>query len=106
VTSLREQIREAVADAVVRSGVRQAAIAEDIGVSQKHLSRVLNGRDRLSPELADQIMDALGRRILITHEPVREGKFPLTLSTGAATQRGGDHVGQRTPCRRGAVDKI
>jgi transcriptional regulator with XRE-family HTH domain len=43
----------------------QAALAARVGISRKHLSQVLSGRVKGSPELLDRIARAVGLRIAV-----------------------------------------
>ena len=57
--SLREQVRAAIA----ATGTSQAAIARQLGVTQKHLSHMLTGRAPLTLTWAEHILAAIGMRI-------------------------------------------
>jgi len=45
---------------IVRRGWKFKALADKVGVTNRHLSEVLNGRARLTPRLGQQIHDATG----------------------------------------------
>jgi plasmid maintenance system antidote protein VapI len=49
----------------------QHALADQVGVSEKHLSNVLNDRARLTPGMAARLTKATGLELddLIGHEP-------------------------------------
>jgi len=55
-TRFRENVRAAMSDA----GISQAALAETLGTSQAHISKILSGQTQPSLELADRIADGVG----------------------------------------------
>ncbi|MGH3376005.1 MAG: helix-turn-helix domain-containing protein [Actinoallomurus sp.] len=63
--SLVNQIRTEVRTALVASGMTQAAVARQIGCSQKHVSAMVGGRSTLSIDWADKILQTCGRRLLV-----------------------------------------
>lgn len=57
--SLREQVRAA----LETTGISQAAVARELGVSTKHLCQMLTGRAPLSLEWAEQIVALCEMRV-------------------------------------------
>jgi DNA-binding transcriptional regulator YdaS (Cro superfamily) len=62
---LRTQVRAA----LKASGMKQAAIAARLGVTEKHLSQMLTGRVRLPVRWADAILAECGSALRFTVEP-------------------------------------
>lgn len=52
-----------------RQKITQAAFAKRVGVTEKHLSRVLNGRNTAHPDTLDVWIRTLGYRFKVTLEP-------------------------------------
>jgi ParB-like chromosome segregation protein Spo0J len=65
----RRRILTALAD----QDVTQAVLARRLGVTEKHVSRVLLGRAGLSFDLADRMLAALGKGPLIPEEVPSDG---------------------------------
>lgn len=67
------QVREAIRQALNESELTQSELAEQVGMSQKHISQVLSGKSGLSFDLAEQMLAVLGRRLdaSVTSGPAR-----------------------------------
>jgi plasmid maintenance system antidote protein VapI len=63
---LRGQIRAT----IKASGIKQIWIAQQLGVSQKHLSQMLTGRVVLTLDWAQRIAAVCGYRVSVVVEPV------------------------------------
>lgn len=57
---------------VKASGARQVEVAADAGISEKHLSQMFNGKVRMSVGMADRLLGAVGRRLVIGTKLVTE----------------------------------
>lgn len=63
---LRDQIRAT----IKASGLKQIWIAQQLGVSQKHLSQMLTGRVALTLDWAQRIAVLCGYKVTVVVEPV------------------------------------
>lgn len=89
---MTDDLRTRVRAAVKASGVKQAAIAARLGVSEKHLSQMLTGRVRLTVPWADKILAECGSELRFTIHPGTPPTGPAgassanrpTLPTGPA----------------------
>lgn len=54
------------------SGRLQREVAADVGISEKHVSRTLAGRDGLSVELAERMLNAVDRTLVLATAPLIE----------------------------------
>ena len=63
---LRDQIRAT----IKASGLKQIWIAQQLGVSQKHLNQMLTGRISLTLDWAQRIATVCGYKVTIVVEPV------------------------------------
>ena len=76
---LRTQVRAA----LKASGLKQAAIAARLGVTEKHLSQMLTGRVRLPVRWADAILAECGSALRFTVEPGTPPKERAGASSAA-----------------------
>lgn len=60
--------RSAIQQALDEDGLTQVALAEKVGISPKHLNQILRGHMDARPEIADRILAALGRRLVVALE--------------------------------------
>jgi plasmid maintenance system antidote protein VapI len=51
---------------VAASGCRQAEVCRAVGISQKHLSEMVNGRAGMSLDLVDRVLAAVGRELVLS----------------------------------------
>lgn len=51
---------------ITASGLRQAEIAAEVGITEKHLSRFVRGHDGMSLELIDRILAIVGRELVLS----------------------------------------
>lgn len=58
---LRAEVRRAISD----SGLTQRAVANELGVSEQHISRMLVGKASLSLYWADRIVQVCGRQLSV-----------------------------------------
>lgn len=56
------------------SGRLQREVAADLGISEKHVSRTLSGRDGLSVELAERMLNAIDRTLVLATAPLTDTK--------------------------------
>jgi len=63
--SSERQVREAIRSALDASGMTQVEFAARVGISEKHMSQVLTGKAGLPLDLADRLLNALGRRMKV-----------------------------------------
>lgn len=47
------------------NGVRQVGLAEEVGISPKHLNQMLQGVIGISPEMAERLLAAFGYQLVI-----------------------------------------
>lgn len=59
-------LREVIWAEIQASGRTQAEVCEAVGVTQKHLSSYLNGRNGMQLELVDRILLELGRELVLS----------------------------------------
>jgi plasmid maintenance system antidote protein VapI len=74
--SFRDQITGVLAAEVAASGRFQTDIARAVGITAKHLNRIVNGRDHASPEIIDRLLTELGRRPVFATAPRSEEPAP------------------------------
>ena len=67
------QLRALVRAALTATSTTQTALAAGLGMSQKHVSRVLGGHDNLSASLADRMLRAVGWQLVISMRPAPAG---------------------------------
>ncbi|MCP2339193.1 helix-turn-helix domain-containing protein [Actinomadura rupiterrae] len=60
-----ERLGHDLQDAITAAGRAQITVAEEIGVSQKHLSQMLIGKAHLSLKWAEKIAEACGRALVV-----------------------------------------
>jgi hypothetical protein len=60
--TFEDAMRQEVRSALTAARMKQTTMADQLGVTQSHISRVLNGRSGLSPVLYEQMLAACGRR--------------------------------------------
>lgn len=53
---------------IAGSGQQQQDVAATVGISQKHLSRVVNGHDGMQLDMVDRVLAACGRRLVLATE--------------------------------------
>lgn len=63
-------VKQAVEEAVTNRGVRHLDIAYRVLVSPKHFSRMINGIDGMSLDIADRILVACNRRLVLNVVPI------------------------------------
>lgn len=68
-SGLQDALRAELRLCLTRAGLRQIDAAQKLGLSQKHLSRMLNGRVPLPPHWAERIALACDRELVISSEP-------------------------------------
>lgn len=68
-TAADEQLRTQTRAAVRRSGISQAEICRQLGVSTKHLSQMLTGQVPLTLMWAEGILALIGMQLTITVLP-------------------------------------
>lgn len=61
--------RNEILGALAATGTTQGALALMLGLSEKHVSQVLTGRSGLSFDLAERMLGALGRRLVVGSTP-------------------------------------
>ena len=64
-TYLQLQLRDAVYSAMERRGLSQRDTAKLVGISEKHLSQMLNGRVEATLSTWQDIFNALGHRVQV-----------------------------------------
>ena len=64
-TPSQETLRELVQTTVHASTKDQVYISQAMGISQKHLSRMLIGKNRMSLDMADRILAVCGKRLVL-----------------------------------------
>lgn len=62
--------REAIRAALAEQDMTQAELAQRMGITQKHMSNLLNGKTALSFDFAERCLAALGRRLVTTVEEI------------------------------------
>jgi plasmid maintenance system antidote protein VapI len=70
--STREALARLLWSEIAGSDQRQCDVAESVGITEKHLSQIINGHTGVSLDLADRLFAACGRRLVIATEPVTE----------------------------------
>lgn len=68
-TAADEQLRTQTRIAVQQSGISQAEICRQLGVSTKHLSQMLTGQAPLTLMWAEGILALIGMQLTITVQP-------------------------------------
>ena len=63
--TLAEDVRAEIRTALHDTRTSQAELSRTLGLSTKHVSRVLTGKSALSFELAEAMMSALGRQMTV-----------------------------------------
>lgn len=63
--STREALAELIWLEIRASGMRQQQVACEAGITEKHLSQILNLKCGASPDVVDRILGALGRRLVL-----------------------------------------
>lgn len=71
-SAFADAARDAIRDAMTIADVTQAELSRRVGITEKHTSRVLNGHDGLSFDLAEKMLRACGRRPVIGTQRVEE----------------------------------
>lgn len=69
-------LRALVEGELAASGRTQADICDAIGISQKHLSRFLVGRDGMSLDLVDRVLTELDRQLVLSTTVRNRGDGP------------------------------
>lgn len=54
------------------AGHRQCDIAAAVGITEKHLSQIVNVKVSARPEFVDAILATCGRRLVVSTEPITE----------------------------------
>jgi hypothetical protein len=67
-------ITELIQEAIRASGTSRYAISKSTGIGQDHLCRFLQGKNGLSLENADKVLDCLGLEIVIRPRRTRKGE--------------------------------
>lgn len=76
VVNTEDRLRQLIRDELEVQGVKQVHVARTLGLTEKHMSQVLNGKAGLSPALADAILSVLGRRFVVTTRAVGSRRTP------------------------------
>ena len=71
-------MRDLIREELKLQGLTQQQLAKRLGYTQKHLSHIINGHTRLTVDMADRILGALGRIMVVTSVPNRGTQIPLT----------------------------
>jgi transcriptional regulator with XRE-family HTH domain len=69
--SLAEDVRAEIRTALHDTRTSQAELSRRLGLSTKHVSRVLTGRAALSLELAEAMLAALGRQMTVRAREIK-----------------------------------
>jgi plasmid maintenance system antidote protein VapI len=69
--SLAEDVRAEIRLALRIADVSQAELARHIGVSTNHVSRVLTGQQALSIDLAEAMLSAVGRQMIVRTKEIK-----------------------------------
>lgn len=72
VQSAERRLRDAIRAHLMETDTTQAALAEQLGITQKHMSQVLRGHVSLSLAMAERISAAIGLRLDVALTPVAE----------------------------------
>jgi plasmid maintenance system antidote protein VapI len=64
-TSASRRLREMVLAEVRAAGARQVEIAEEIGITEKHVSQMFTGKVGMSVDMAERILRACGRSLVL-----------------------------------------
>jgi len=72
--SLADDLRGEILVALHSTSTSQAKLARRLHLSQKHVSQVLTGKAALSCDLADLMLDAMGRRLVVRTEDKEQAK--------------------------------
>ncbi|MDX3587333.1 helix-turn-helix domain-containing protein [Streptomyces europaeiscabiei] len=78
---LRDQIRAT----IKATGLKQIWIAQQLGISEKHLSQMLTGRVTLTLDWAQRIAGVCGYKVTVTVEPVAAGVRERRRRTAGTT---------------------
>jgi predicted transcriptional regulator len=66
------RLRELVSAEIAAAGKTQTQVAEELGISQKHVSQTLIGHVGLSVNLAERMLAVCGRVLVLGTEPLGE----------------------------------
>lgn len=86
---LRHTLRLQLRAAIKASGLKQTWIAEQLGISQKHLSQLLTGRVALTIDWAEQIARLCNHRLTVTLTPTRNARTNLLAAHVALAEQAG-----------------
>jgi plasmid maintenance system antidote protein VapI len=70
--SFADQLRAELRAELKAAGISQAEAARHLGCTPKHMSQMLTGKARISPEWANAVALACGRRLIVASTPLRE----------------------------------
>src|SRR5450755_4619492 len=108
---LADGIRGEILVTLHATSTSQAELARRLHLSNKHVNQVLRGKAALSCDLADLMLGAMGRRVVVHTEETRtpEGQAEASAAScndmgcpvhGAENTWGGDPADRRTPVRQ------
>jgi transcriptional regulator with XRE-family HTH domain len=63
--SAEDDLRFAVRRSLGEAGISQAFVAEQLGLSTKHLSQMMTGRSAMSVKWAEKILELAGRKLVV-----------------------------------------
>lgn len=72
IQSAERRLRDAIRAHLAETDTTQASLAEQLGISQKHMSQVLRGHVSLSLGMAERISAAIGLRLDVALTPLTE----------------------------------
>lgn len=71
---MEDAVRALIRDAIWEPYITQDELARRVGITPKHVSRVLHGHDGLSMALAERMIRATGRRFVVGVAPGPAGE--------------------------------
>lgn len=71
--TFEEAVRREIRLVMKAAGLQHAVVADRVGVSAQHVSRLLAGRTALSFSMAERLLEACGRRPVMVSVPMEEG---------------------------------
>jgi plasmid maintenance system antidote protein VapI len=75
-TSSRAALAELVLGEIIASGRYQADVCAAVGITEKHMSRFVNGRDGMSLDLIDEVLAELGRGLVLATRVLPSAEVP------------------------------
>lgn len=73
VMTAERRLRDEIRDLLFASDITQKDLAEQLGITQKHMSQMITGRAHLNLEMAEKILAILGHVVSIQIEPIGRG---------------------------------